>query len=196
MLRQQKKNDKGIYLSLCDFVLPKDSGKKDYVAGFTATAGVGSNELLSKYEHEGDEYSVLLLKSVLDRLAEATTEYLHAKIRKEYWGFAPDENITIDQMFSLKYQGIRPAVGYPSIPDQSINFLLNSDLLQSTEIGVELTENGVMLPNASVSGLIFAHPQSRYFNIGQISEEQAENYIKRRGEKAELTRKFLAANMM
>lgn len=196
MLRQQKKNDKGIYLSLCDFVLPKDSGKKDYVAGFTATAGVGSNELLSKYEHEGDEYSVLLLKSVLDRLAEATTEYLHAKIRKEYWGFAPDENITIDQMFSLKYQGIRPAVGYPSIPDQSINFLLNSDLLQSNEIGVELTENGVMLPNASVSGLIFAHPQSRYFNIGQISEEQAENYIERRGEKAELTRKFLAANMM
>lgn len=196
MLRQQKKNDKGIYLSLCDFVLPKDSGKKDYVAGFTATAGVGSNELLSKYEHEGDEYSVLLLKSVLDRLAEATTEYLHAKIRKEYWGFTPDENITIDQMFSLKYQGIRPAVGYPSIPDQSINFLLNSDLLQSNEIGVELTENGVMLPNASVSGLIFAHPQSRYFNIGQISEEQAENYIERRGEKAELTRKFLAANMM
>lgn len=196
MLRQQKKNDKGVYLSLCDFVVPKNSGKKDYVAGFTATAGVGSNELLSKYEHEGDEYSVLLLKSVLDRLAEATTEYLHAKIRKEYWGFAPDENITVDEMFSLKYQGIRPAVGYPSIPDQSINFLLNSNLLQSTEIGVELTENGVMLPNASVSGLIFAHPQSRYFSIGQISEEQAENYIERRGEKAELTRKFLAANMM
>ncbi|QIK53552.1 methionine synthase [Dysgonomonas sp. HDW5B] len=196
MLRQQKKNDKGVYLSLCDFVVPKNSGKKDYVAGFTATAGVGSNELLSKYEHEGDEYSVLLLKSVLDRLAEATTEYLHAKIRKEYWGFAPDENITVDEMFSLKYQGIRPAVGYPSIPDQSINFLLNSNLLHSTEIGVELTENGVMLPNASVSGLIFAHPQSRYFSIGQISEEQAENYIERRGEKAELTRKFLAANMM
>ncbi|MBD8349561.1 methionine synthase [Dysgonomonas sp. HGC4] len=196
MLRQQKKNDKGVYLSLCDFVLPKNSGKKDYVAGFTATAGVGSNELLSQYEHQGDEYNVLLLKSLLDRLAEATTEYLHAKIRKEFWGFAPDEDITIDQMFTLKYQGIRPAVGYPSIPDQSINFLLNTDLLQSTEIGVELTENGVMLPNASVSGLIFAHPQSRYFSIGQISEEQADNYIERRGEKAELTRKFLAANMM
>lgn len=196
MLRQQKKNDKGEYLSLCDFVLPKNSGKKDYVAGFTVTAGVGANELLSKYEHEGDEYSVLLLKSVLDRLAEATTEYLHAKIRKEYWGFAPDEDITVDEMFSLKYQGIRPAVGYPSIPDQSINFLLNNDLLQAKEIGVELTENGVMLPNASVSGLIFAHPQARYFNIGQISEEQANDYIERRGEKAELTRKFLSANIM
>lgn len=196
MLRQQKKNEKDIYLSLCDFVLPKESGKTDYVAGFTVTAGVGSNELMSEYEHQGDEYNVLLLKSVLDRLAEATTEYLHAKIRKKYWGFAVDEDITIDQMFTLKYQGIRPAVGYPSIPDQSINFLLNDNLLQSKEIGVELTENGVMLPNASVSGLIFAHPQSKYFNVGQISEEQAEAYIDRRGENPELTRKFLAANMM
>jgi 5-methyltetrahydrofolate--homocysteine methyltransferase len=196
MLRQQKKNEKDIYLSLCDFVLPKESGKTDYVAGFTVTAGVGSNELMSEYEHQGDEYNVLLLKSVLDRLAEATTEYLHAKIRKEYWGFAADEDITIDQMFTLKYQGIRPAVGYPSIPDQSINFLLNDNLLQSKEIGVELTENGVMLPNASVSGLIFTHPQSKYFNVGQISEEQAEAYIGRRGENPELTRKFLAANMM
>ncbi|MEN9918397.1 MAG: methionine synthase [Bacteroidota bacterium] len=196
MLRQQKKNDKNEYLSLCDFVLPRNTGKTDYVAGFTATAGVRSNELMSKYEHQGDEYNVLLLKSVLDRLAEATTEYLHAKVRTDFWGFAPNEDLSINQMFSLKYQGIRPAVGYPSIPDQSINFLLNHDLLQSKEIGVELTENGVMLPNASVSGLIFAHPQSKYFNIGQISEEQAALYIARRGEKAELTRKFLGANMM
>ena len=99
-------------------------------------------------------------------------------------------------MFALKYQGIRPAVGYPSIPDQSINFLLNQSLLDSKQIEVQLTENGVMLPNASVSGLIFAHPQSRYFTIGQISEEQAEFYIKNRGENPDLTRKFLAANMM
>lgn len=196
MLRQQKKNDKDVYLSLCDFVLPKSSQKVDYIAGFTVTAGAGADELLNEYEKQGDEYNILLLKSVLDRLAEATTEYLHAKIRKEYWGFAPNEDITINDMFTLKYQGIRPAVGYPSIPDQSINFLLNNDLLQSKEIGVELTENGVMLPNASVSGLIFAHPQSKYFNVSQISEEQAEAYIKRREENPELTRKFLAANMM
>ncbi|NDW08734.1 methionine synthase [Dysgonomonas sp. 520] len=196
MLRQQKKNDKGEYLSLCDFVLPRSSGKTDFVGGFTVTAGVGANELLSQYEQQGDEYNVLLLKSVLDRLAEAATEYLHAKIRKEYWGFAANEDITIAEMFALKYQGIRPAVGYPSIPDQSINFLLNDDLLQSKEIGVELTENGVMYPNASVSGLIFAHPQSKYFSIGQISDEQAEFYIKNRGETPDKTRKFLAANMM
>ncbi|WP_029903949.1 methionine synthase [Prevotella sp. 10(H)] len=196
MLRQQKKNDKGEYLSLCDFVAPKSSGKQDYVGGFTVTAGVGANELMSEYERQGDEYKVLLLKSVLDRLAEATTEWLHSEIRKKYWGFALDENITVNEMFTLKYQGIRPAVGYPSIPDQSINFLLNDDLLQSKEIGVELTENGVMLPNATVSGIIISHPKSKYFNIGNILDDQLEAYIERRGEDAELIRKFLSANLI
>ena len=197
MLRQQKKNDKDIYLSLCDFVAPKSSGKKDYVAGFTVSAGLGgANELLSNYERQGDEYHVLLLKSVLDRLAEAATEWLHARIRKKYWGFAPDENITVNEMFTLKYQGIRPAVGYPSIPDQSINFLLNEELLQSNEMGVVLTENGVMIPNASVSGIIIAHPQSKYFNIGNISEDQANIYIEKRGGDSEMIRKFLAANLV
>lgn len=197
MLRQQKKNDKDLYLSLCDFVAPKSSGKKDYLGGFTVSAGLGgANELLRKYEQAGDEYHVLLLKSVLDRLAEATTEWLHARIRRKHWGYVPDENLTVNEMFTLKYQGIRPAVGYPSIPDQSINFLLNRDLLQSDEIGVELTENGVMLPNASVSGLIFSHPQSKYFNIGNILDDQAESYIRLRGEDEELTRKFLSANLV
>ncbi len=196
MLRQQKKNDKGEYLSLCDFVAPKSSGKKDYVGGFTVTAGVGANELMSEYERHGDEYKVLLLKSVLDRLAEAATEWLHAKIRREYWGYAVDENITVNEMFALKFQGIRPAVGYPSIPDQSINFLLNDKLLQSREIGVELTENGVMIPNASVSGIIISHPKSKYFNIGNILDDQLQTYIERRGEDAETIRKFLGANIV
>lgn len=196
MLRQQKKNDKGEYLSLCDFVAPKSSGKKDYVGGFTVTAGIGANELMSEYERRGDEYKVLLLKSVLDRLAEATTEWLHAKIRKNYWGFTADEDITVNEMFALKYQGIRPAVGYPSIPDQSINFLLNHDLLQSAEIGVELTENGIMIPNASVSGILISHPASKYFNIGNILEDQLMSYVERRGEDAALIRKFLGANLV
>lgn len=195
MLRQQKKNEKDVYLSLCDFVMPGAKGT-DYVGGFTVTAGVGANELMSEYERHGDEYNVLLLKSVLDRLAEAATEYLHEKIRKEFWGFEADEKLTVEQMFNLKYKGIRPAVGYPSIPDQSVNFLLNRELLDSTTIGVELTENGVMIPNASVSGLIFAHPESRYFAVGQISDEQADRYIRRRGEDPQMIRKFLAANRM
>lgn len=194
MLRQQKVNDKGECLSLCDFVAPK--GTKDYVAGFTVTAGYGSNELMSKYEHEGDEYSVLLLKSILDRLAEATTEWLHAKIRKEYWGYAADESLSVAEMFAVKYQGIRPAVGYPSIPDQSINFLLNDDLLQSKEIGVALTENGVMLPNASVSGIIISHPQSKYFAVGNILGDQLTDYVAKRGGDEAMIRKFLGANLM
>lgn len=195
MLRQQKRNEKNQYLSLCDYIAPKEANKKDYVAGFTVTAGDGADVLLKKLEEEGDEYQALLLKSILDRLAEAATEYLHARIRKEFWGFATEETISVKEMFALKYQGIRPAVGYPSIPDQSINFLLNHDLLDSSEIGVNLTENGVMMPNASVSGLIFAHPESKYFNIGQIGEDQAKIYIENRNEGDAITRKFLAANM-
>ncbi|NDV69517.1 methionine synthase [Dysgonomonas sp. 25] len=196
MLRQQKKNEQDIYLSLCDFVAPKSTGKKDYVGGFTVSAGLGkAHEVMMRYQTQGEEYQALLMKSVLDRLAEAATEWLHARIRRNYWGFAEDEHISVNDMFTLKYRGIRPAVGYPSIPDQSINFLLNDNLLQSNEIGVELTENGVMLPNASVSGIIIAHPQSKYFVIGHISDEQAVAYTKNRGEDAEKIRKFLAANL-
>ena len=196
MLRQQAKNEKDEYLSLCDYVAPKKSGRKDYVGGFTVTAGAGADYLLNKYHESGDEYQELLLKSILDRLAEAATEYLHAKIRTEYWGYAPDENLTVNEMFTLKYKGIRPAVGYPSIPDQSVNFLLNNSLLQSSEIGVSLTENGVMYPNASVSGIIIAHPQSKYFAVGRISQDQADLYIHNRGIDEESIHKFLAANLM
>ena len=177
--------------------MPKSEGRKDYVCGFTVSAGLGGAEaLLQKYEDAGDEYNVLLLKSVLDRLAEATTEWLHHRIRTKYWGFAKDENLTVNEMFAVKYQSIRPAVGYPSIPDQSVNFILNHELLNSEEIGVELTENGVMFPNASVSGIIIAHPESKYFAIGKIDESQAVEYIKNRGEEESVTRKFLAANLV
>lgn len=196
MLRQQKKNDKGEYLSLCDFVAPKSSGRKDYAGGFTVTAGVGANELMEQYERNGDEYKVLLLKSVMDRLAEAATEYLHAKIRKEFWGFASDEKLTAAEMFAVKYQSIRPAVGYPSIPDQSVNFLLNDDLLNSKEIGVELTENGVMLPNATVSGIIISHPKAKYFAVGNISEEQLDFYVQKRNLDKSVIKKFLSANLI
>ena len=167
------------------------------MAGFTVSAGLGEAEnILKAYEEEGDEYTALLMKSVLDRLAEATTEWLHARIRKEYWGFAADESISVNEMFALKYQGIRPAVGYPSIPDQSVNFLLNDNLLQSSEIGVRLTENGVMYPNAAVSGIIISHPQSKYFTIGNIDKEQAKVYTTHRGIDPEQMRKFLAANLI
>ena len=194
MLRQQKPNSKEEYLCLSDFVAPKSSEKIDYLGAFAVTGGAGADYLLNKYRESGDEYSFLLLQSLLDRLAEGATEWLHEKIRKEYWGYASDEDLTIPALFAVKYSGIRPAVGYPSIPDQSINFDLHT-FLQSDEIGISLTENGVMYPNASVSGFIFAHPQSKYFAVGPISEEQAEDYIKRRGNSLTLDRKFLAANL-
>ena len=195
MLRQQKVNDKDTYLSLVDYVMPRELGT-DYVAGFTVSAGLGKAEdMIKQFENSGDEYNALLMKSVLDRLAEATTEWLHAKIRKDYWGFGEGEDISIAQMFALKYEGIRPAVGYPSIPDQSVNFLLNHDLLGSEELGVTLTENGVMYPNASVSGIIIAHPESKYFAIGKISKDQALDYAKRRNLEEAKVLKFLAANL-
>ena len=195
MLRQQKKNDKDEYISLSDFVAPKDSNKKDYLGAFAVTAGAGADYLLNKYKKADDEYSALLLQSLLDRLAEGATEWLHERIRKEYWGYASDEDLTIPALFTVKYSGIRPAVGYPSIPDQSINFDLHNNLLNSEEIGISLTENGLMYPNASVSGLIFAHPQSKYFAIGPISEEQTEDYMKRRNKEISLANKFLGANL-
>ena len=195
MLRQQKKSDQDQYLSLGDFVAPQSAHKKDYLGAFAVTAGAGADYLIKKYKNSGDEYSALVLQSLLDRLAEAATEWLHEKIRKEYWGFANDEDLTIPGMFAVKYEGIRPAVGYPSIPDQSINFDLHNTLLQSDEIGISLTENGLMSPNASVSGLIFAHPESKYFAIGTISEEQANDYMQRRNIEPQMAKKFLAANI-
>ncbi|HBL33929.1 MAG TPA: methionine synthase, partial [Porphyromonadaceae bacterium] len=180
MLRQQKRTDKNEYVCLSDFIAPASSGKTDYIGAFAVTGGAGADPLLKMYEDEGDEYASLLVKSLLDRLAEAATEWLHARMRREYWGYAADENLTIAEMLSVKYQGIRPAVGYPSIPDQSANFLLH-DLIDSKEIGISLTENGVMFPNASVSGFFFGHPLSKYFAIGPISEAQMEDYALRRG---------------
>ncbi len=194
MLRQQKKSDKNEYLCIADFIAPKSSEKRDFIGAFAVTGGAGSDYLIRKYENEGDEYSALLMKSLLDRLAEAATEWLHEKVRREYWAYAPDEKLSVSEMFSVKYRGIRPAVGYPSIPDQSVNFALH-EMLRSEEIGVSLTENGVMYPNASVSGFFLAHPESAYFAVGEISEEQLDDYAARKGEKAKDIRKFLLGNL-
>ena len=193
-LRQQKKSKKNEYCSLSDFIAPLLSGKKDYIGAFAVTAGAGADKLLEKYSSEGDEYNGLLLKSLLDRLAEAATEWLHAEIRRNVWGYASNENLTISEMLAAKYSGIRPAVGYPSIPDQSTNYLLHN-LFNSEEIGITLTENGVMYPNASVSGFFFAHPESKYFGIGEIDEGQLADYAQRKEKNVEDIRKFLIANL-
>lgn len=193
-LRQQKKSDKNEYFCLSDFIASRESGKKDYLGAFAVTAGDGADEEMKRLEEEGDDYSALLMKSLLDRLAETATEWVHERIRRDYWGYAADEKLSIAELFAVKYQGIRPAVGYPSIPDQTTNFLLHK-LLATEEIGISLTENGVMYPNASVSGLLFAHPESKYFSIGEISEEQMIDYARRKNVKPEEIRKFLLANL-
>lgn len=190
LLRQQVKSGENGYLCLSDFVAPNLREINDYAGVFMVTAGAGAGEQLKRYEEDGDDYNGLLMRSLLDRLAEAATEWLHAAVRRTYWGYAPDEVITVEEMFAVKYVGIRPAVGYPSIPDQSANFILQ-DMLGSHEIGISLTENGAMYPNASVSGLFLAHPESKYFAIGEIDNEQLADYARRKGVPAEALRKFL-----
>ncbi len=194
LLRQQRLSDKNEYMSLSDFVAPKALGVDDYIAPFAVTASDGG-DLLKKFENENDEYMALLTKSLLERLAEAGTEWLHYKIRTEYWGFSANEDISIADMLATRYQGIRPAVGYPSIPDQTISFVLDN-ILNLKDIDVELTENGMMIPTASVSGFIFANPQSKYFVIGPINEEQLDDYAHRRDVEVNDIRKFLLANLI
>ena len=188
-LRQQEKHD-GAYKSLADYVMPESEGRTDYIGAFAVTGGAGMDYLKTKYEEEGDAYKAMLLQTLADRLAEATAEYLHAKVRREYWGYAPDENLSVSDLFKVKYAGIRPAIGYPSLPDQLENFTLDK-LLDFSQIGIRLTEHGAMTPTASVSGLYIAHPASAYFRIGRVDEAQLRDYARRRNLSVDEVRKIL-----
>ncbi len=188
-LRQQHAATDGFCYSLADFVAPEN----DYVGVF-ATTIQGVEAYAETFEKDDDVYHSILVKTLSDRLAEATAEWLHWKVRKEYWGYAADENLSVKEMLKTQYSGIRPAVGYPSLPDQSIIFALEP-ILKFNEIGIQLTENGAMFPNASVCGLYFAHPLSKYFMIGKIDENQLTNYAHRRGKKPEEIKKWLASNL-
>lgn len=190
LLRQQaKKREGGPFLCLSDFVRPRSSGITDTVGAFAASIDADMEGL-----YEQDPYKHLMVQTLSDRLAEAGTEKMHEYVRKVAWGYAPEENLTTAQLLIEDYQGIRPAVGYPSLPDQSINFLLN-ELLDMKQVGISLTENGAMHPHASVCGLIFAHPAAEYFAVGKIGEDQLEDYARRRGVSIEEIRKFLGANL-
>jgi cobalamin-dependent methionine synthase I len=191
LLRQQtaKLKEDDPFLCLSDFVRPLSSGITDKIGAFATTVDAEMERLYAE-----DDYKRMLVQTLSDRLAEATAEKLHEDVRKKLWGYAPDENLSVKDLHNEKYQGIRPAVGYPSLPDQSINFLLD-ELLDMKQIGISLTENGMMKPHASVCGLMFAHPASRYFSIGKIGEDQLADYAARRGMSIEETKKFLAANL-
>ena len=193
-LRQQQGN--APYLCLADFVspiskslTPNNSPRTTKIGLFATTVDIGLEN-----DFDADDYQKMLVQLLADRLAEAAAERMHEQVRKEFWGYAKDEQLTIPEMLVEKFQGIRPAVGYPSLPDASLNFILD-DLIDMKQIGIRLTESGAMKPHASVSGLMLAHPQARYFSIGKIGEDQLGDYARRRGLPIEVCRKFLAANL-
>ncbi len=189
MLRQQHTATDGFCYSLADFIAPQN----DYLGVFVTTIK-GVEEYAEAFEKEDDVYRSILAKTLSDRLAEATAEWIHVEVRKKYWGYATDENLTIKEVLKTQYSGIRPAVGYPSLPDQSIIFSLDT-LLHFNEVGVTLTENGAMFPNASVCGLYFAHPKSKYFMVGKVDETQFLDYANRCGKDPKVLRKWMAANL-
>ena len=183
-LRQQQPGSDCLCLS--DFIAPQGEDK----VGLFATSVSHGLET----DFDADPYQKMMMQLLADRLAEATAERMHEEVRKHYWGYAKDENLSIPEMQIEKFQGIRPAVGYPSLPDTSLNFVLD-ELLDMKQIGIRLTERGAMKPHASVSGLMMAHPKARYFSIGKIGEDQLRDYARRRGLPIEVCRKFLAANL-
>ena len=190
MLRQQKVIPGKPNLCLADFIRPASSGIKDTIGLFATSV-----DAVFTSNNEGDPYQRMLSQTLADRLAEATAEKFHEDVRKKYWGYATDEQLTIKDLLAERYQGIRPAVGYPSIPDTSMNFLLY-ELLDMKGIGINLTESGMMVPHASVSGFMFAHPQSRYFDLGKIDDEQLVDYAHRRNKPVEELRKYLASTLL
>jgi 5-methyltetrahydrofolate--homocysteine methyltransferase len=195
-LRSQSKKDRNVpNLCLSDFLAPRETGKIDYIGAFAVTAGIGIDEQLKKFSKDHDDYSGIMLKALADRLAEAFTELLHLKVRKEIWGYAPDENLALEDLLLEKYQGIRPAHGYPACPDHSEKETLFNLLKVPENAGITLTESHSMVPAASVSGLIFAHPESRYFFVGKIGKDQAEDYARRKGVNLPTVEKWLASNL-
>lgn len=189
-LRQQRP-DPGYDYCLClsDFLPDIHSGKSDLIGVFATTV---DKEMENTYPD--DIYKRMIMQILAERVSEAATEKCHEHIRKTTWGYAPDENLTIKDLLVEKYDGIRPAVGYPSIPDHTVNFIIN-DLINFSDIGLEVTENGAMKPSASVSGFIFGNRNARYFSIGRISSEQLDDYAARRGTSAENISRFLSKNI-
>ncbi|MGH8418975.1 MAG: methionine synthase [Pseudomonas sp.] len=201
-LRQQIiKTDGKPNFSLADFVAPKDSGVTDYVGGFITTAGIGAEEVSKAYQDKGDDYNAIMVKALADRLAEACAEWLHQQVRKNYWGYATDEQLDNEDLIKEKYIGIRPAPGYPACPDHTEKGVL-FDLLDPTQgegkpgiSGVFLTEHYAMFPAAAVSGWYFAHPQAQYFAVGKVDKDQVQSYNARKAQEMRVTERWLAPNL-
>ena len=173
------------YLCLADFISPVSSK-----IGLFATSVSRGFET----DFDSDPYQKMMMQLLADRLAEAAAERMHEQVRKHYWGYAKDENLSIADILIEKFQGIRPAVGYPSLPDTSLNFVID-EIIDMKQIGIRLTESGAMKPHASVSGMMISNPKAHYFSIGKIGEDQLLDYARRRGLPTEVARKFLSANL-
>lgn len=195
-LRNQEKKDEGVpNLCLSDFIAPEDSGLTDYIGAFAVTGGMGIDPIVKEFEEQGDDYRTIMVKILSDRLAEAFAEWLHYHVRVKYWGYAPEESIEVDRILKEKYQGIRPAAGYPACPDHREKLTIFKLLEAERHAGIRLTENLAMYPGASVSGLFFSHPESKYFNVGRISKDQVRDYAQRRGLTIPEVEKFITNNL-
>jgi 5-methyltetrahydrofolate--homocysteine methyltransferase len=192
-LRQQTKRS-GPYLSLADFIAPK--GLPDYIGAFAVSAGFDIEPLLKQYEADHNDYASIMTKALADRLAEAFAEHLHEQVRKEYWAYAPDEGLSNEALIKMKYQGIRPAHGYPACPDHTEKLTLFKLLKVEEQVGIKLTDSLAMWPAASVSGLYFAHPKAQYFGLGKVNLEQVEDYAKRKGISLEEAKRWLSPNLV
>ena len=192
-LRQQMAKKEGRYnIALADFIAPKATGIADYIGGFAVTAGHGEDEIARRFEEAKDDYSSILLKALADRFAEAFAERMHQRVRKEFWAYVPDETLTNEELIAEKYQGIRPAPGYPAQPDHTEKRILFDLLNAEQNAGIELTESFAMWPGSSVSGLYFAHPEAHYFGVGRVEKDQIEEYAKRKGMSVKDAERWLA----
>ena len=191
-LRQQNVKPSGrANLCIGDFIAPKESGVKDYIGAFAVSAGIGIDKRVKAYEDQHDDYNAIMLKAIADRLAEAFAELMHQRVRREFWGYAKDEQLTNADLIAEKYRGIRPAPGYPACPDHTEKGAL-FDLLRAPEVGITVTESYAMLPASSVSGFYVAHPDAQYFAVGKLARDQVDDYARRKGIALEDAERWLA----
>ena len=180
---------------MCVRFAPVNSCKKDWIGAFAVSAGFGTEKIAKNFKSNNDDYSAIMIKILADRLAEAFAEYLHELVRKDYWGYSPDESLDIDRMIQEKYQGIRPAPGYPACPDHTEKITLFEMLDVTENTGISLTESCAMMPTASVSGWYFSHPESAYFNLGKIQKDQIVDYAGRKNISISMAEKILNQNL-
>jgi 5-methyltetrahydrofolate--homocysteine methyltransferase len=192
-LRQQMEKPPGRpNLALADYISPHGSGVPDFLGAFAVTAGIGLDALVRRFEEQNDDYQAIMVKALADRLAEAFAEHLHRRVRQEFWGYAAGEDFDNQSLIDEKYQGIRPAPGYPACPDHTEKGTLFEILDAPANTAMALTESYAMQPAASVSGYYFSHPEARYFGVGRIAQDQVEDYAKRKGMAASTAERWLA----